>query len=34
MHPETAVLLEQFLNMLAERGEEYTFAYIRSRLSK
>ena len=34
MHPETAALLEQFLNMLAERGEEYTFAYIRSRLSK
>ena len=34
MHPETAALLEQFLNKLAERGEEYTFAYIRSRLSK
>ena len=34
MHPETAALLEQFLNMLAERGEEYTFAYIRSMLEK
>jgi len=34
MHPETAALLEQLLRMLAERGEDYTFAYIRSKLSK
>ena len=34
MHPETAALLEELLRMLAERGEEYTFAYIRSKLSK
>lgn len=34
MHPETAALLEELLRMLAERGEDYTFAYIRSMLSK
>lgn len=34
MHPETAALLEKLLRMLAERGEDYTFAYIRSQLSK
>ena len=30
MHPETAALLEKLLVMLAEEGEEKTFAYIRS----
>ena len=30
MHPETADLIESWLTMLAERGEEYTFNYIRS----
>lgn len=34
MHPETAALLEKLLRMLAEHGEEYTFKYIRSKLSK
>ena len=34
MHPETSALLEELLKMLAERGEEYTFAYIRSKLYK
>ena len=34
MHPETAALLEKLLHMLAEKGEDYTFAYIRKRLSK
>ena len=34
MHPETAALLEKLLRMLADRGEEYTFAYVRSHLSK
>lgn len=34
MHPETAELLESLLRMLAEKGEDYTFAYVRSRLSK
>lgn len=34
MHPETAALLEELLRMLSERGEEYTYAYIRSKLSK
>jgi hypothetical protein len=34
MHPETAALLKKLLQMLAERGEEYTFAYVRSKLSK
>lgn len=29
MHPETRALLEQLLRMLAEQGEEKTFAYIR-----
>ena len=30
MHPETAKVLESWLVMLAEQGEEKTFAYIRS----
>ena len=34
MHPETAALLEKLLRMLAEKGEDYTFAYVRSKLSK
>lgn len=29
MHPETAALLCKLLRMLAEKGEDYTFAYIR-----
>ncbi len=34
MHPETSRLLEKLLTMLAEEGEEVTFAYIRSHLHK
>ena len=34
MHPETAALLEKLLRMLAEKGEDYTFSYIRGKLSK
>ena len=30
MHPDTADLLEEWLEMLAQRGEKETFAYIRS----
>lgn len=29
IHPDTAKLLEMLLKMLAEEGEDYTFAYIR-----
>lgn len=29
IHPDTARLLEMLLTMLAEEGEDYTFAYIR-----
>lgn len=29
MHPETADILEEWLTMLAERGERETFAYIK-----
>lgn len=29
IHPDTARLLEKLLVMLSEKGEEYTFAYIR-----
>jgi hypothetical protein len=29
MHPETADILEDWLTMLAERGERETFAHIR-----
>ncbi|MCM1135627.1 MAG: DUF5662 family protein [Clostridium sp.] len=32
MHPETKKLLEKLLRMLAKRGEEETFAYIRRRV--
>ncbi len=34
LHPQTAALLELLLNMLAERGEDETFAYIRRQLHK
>lgn len=34
MHPETAALLEELLNMLAERGEDETFRYIRGSLRR
>ena len=34
MHPETRDLLEKLLTMLAEQGEEATFAYIRHELLK
>jgi hypothetical protein len=30
MHPKTAALLEGWLKMLQEEGEEKTFAYIKS----
>ena len=29
MHPETRALLEKLLHMLAEKGEEETYRYIR-----
>ena len=32
IHPETSVFLEELLRMLADRGEEATFAYIREYL--
>lgn len=34
IHPQTRVLLEKLLDMLAEEGEEATFAYVRSHLHK
>lgn len=34
MHPETAALLHKLLLMLAEEGEEKTFAYVRRHLHK
>lgn len=34
MHPDTRELLEKLLRMLAEEGEEQTFAYIRRELLK
>ena len=34
MHPETAALLHKLLKMLAEEGEEKTFAYVRRHLHK
>ena len=33
IHPETSDLLEKLLTMLRDKGEDYTFAYIR-RLKK
>lgn len=32
LHPRTKRLLEKLLRMLSERGETYTFAYIRKKL--
>ncbi|MBR1572794.1 MAG: catalase [Lachnospiraceae bacterium] len=32
MHPETMELLERLLTMLAEKGEDYTFDYIRKQV--
>lgn len=29
IHPKTSALLEHMLTMLAEKGEDYTFAYLR-----
>ena len=29
MHPETTALLEEMLHMLAEKGEDATYRYIR-----
>ena len=34
IHPETANLLHFLLKMLAEKGEEKTFAYIRKEILK
>jgi len=34
IHPETAALLEEMLNMLAEKGETETFLYIRKNILK
>ena len=34
IHPETKALLEMFLNMLAQKGEEETFSYIRKEFLK
>ena len=34
IHPETSRLLERLLTMLAQKGEDVTFAFIRSLLNK
>ena len=34
LHPEVRALLEKLLHMLAERGEDVTFAYIRRKVLK
>ena len=34
MHPETRALLEKLLYMLAERGEEQTYCYVREKVLK
>ena len=34
MHPETEALLEKLLRMLADKGEDVTFAYIRYKILK
>lgn len=34
IHPETSALLEKLLRMLAEKGEDYTFNYIRRKIRK
>jgi hypothetical protein len=34
MHPETDALLHNLLKMLADKGEEYTFSYIKENVLK
>mgnify|MGYP003497081126 CR=1 FL=1 len=34
MHEETDALLHSLLQMLADKGEEYTFAYIKKNVMK
>lgn len=34
IHPETRVMLERFLHMLADMGEDKTFAYIKKEILK
>ena len=34
MHPETDALLHKLLHMLADKGEEYTFEYIKKKVLK
>lgn len=34
IHPQTAAELEILLNMLADKGEDYTFRYIRTKLKE
>ena len=34
LHPESAELLERMLRMLAEKGEDYTFDYIKKEILK
>ena len=34
MHKDTAALLELMLKMLAKKGEQYTFRYIRRKILK
>ena len=33
IHPDTSRKLELLLTMLAEKGEDYTFAYIRRKIT-
>ena len=34
MHPKTKELIYSLLTMLAEKGEDYTFAYIKENVLK
>ena len=34
MHPETIALIEKLMKMLAEEGEEKTFAYVKKLVKK
>ena len=34
MHPETRALLEKLLHMLADKGEEETYRYIKKEVLK
>jgi hypothetical protein len=34
IHPETSDFLENLLEMLAEKGEKYTFSYIKKYINK